>query len=649
MTTHLIGEPAISIAALLRASDLPTRWRGRPAFAMLAVGAAGLELLEAIELAWHADPTRCERLDAIAIDAAWPARRPEADWPPATPGFHRIERAGGRIQWLFAHGDGEHALRELVANVDAFILVDGRGAAHRPSLFARRPGAIKGLARLAAPDASLVSEADDAVRAAGLRAAGFVIRSSSERGHDCERGAGPDPVSMLSAAAPLRADFKPARLVRRPAGRPPRGDPGERRAVIIGAGLAGCATAWALAQHGWTSTLLERRSRVAAEASGNPAGLFHGIVNGVDGPHARFNRAAALEARAAVAVAMRDHGVRGAHDGLIQLVDPGAEPDSMRALLARLKLPADFVAALDAREASAAAGIPLTRPAWLHAQGGWVDPAGLCRSYLERAGAAVRVRFDQPVASLRRDADGWTLLDRDGRRLESTAVVVLANAGAAFEWIGAAAWPVESVRGQLSVWRPPHADGLCVPLRPIAGAGYVVPARDAGVIFGATAFANDDDASVRDSDHRLNLAQLESLSVVYAGVGAAGTELLEGRTAWRCVARDRLPVIGAVPASPPSDTGDRRSGAREDQPRRVAREPGLFVLSGLGSRGISWSALGAQVLAALITGAPSPIEASLLDAVDPARFQVRDERRRTATKSQPARRAASKPKAGTAA
>jgi glycine/D-amino acid oxidase-like deaminating enzyme len=91
-----------------------------------------------------------------------------------------------------------------------------------------------------------------------------------------------------------------------------------------------------------------------------------------------------------------------------------------------------------------------------------------------------------------------------------------------------------------------------------------------------------------------------------------------------------------VPTSQPDGSSIGGTDARRDQPRLVPREPGLFLFSALGSRGISWSALGAQVLAALVTGAPSPIEASLLDAVDPARFQVRDARRQTARKPRPA-------------
>ena len=46
----------------------------------------------------------------------------------------------------------------------------------------------------------------------------------------------------------------------------------------------------------------------------------------------------------------------------------------------------------------------------------------------------------------------------------------------------------------------------------------------------------------------------------------------------------------------------------------------LFVLDGLGSRGLTWSALLAEHLVALVEDEPSPLPAVLADAVDPARF-----------------------------
>ena len=51
------------------------------------------------------------------------------------------------------------------------------------------------------------------------------------------------------------------------------------------------------------------------------------------------------------------------------------------------------------------------------------------------------------------------------------------------------------------------------------------------------------------------------------------------------------------------------------------------MFTALASRGITWAALGAQRLAALVSDAPCPLEASLLDAVDAGRFVSRESRR----------------------
>jgi tRNA 5-methylaminomethyl-2-thiouridine biosynthesis bifunctional protein len=175
------------------------------------------------------------------------------------------------------------------------------------------------------------------------------------------------------------------------------------------------------------------------------------------------------------------------------------------------------------------------------------------------------------------------------------------------------------VRGQISTL---PAAALALPLIPVAGAGYLLPELGGGrAMFGATAQRGDDDASVRADDHRANLEQLAQL--VGHPIDADPAAML-GRTAWRWSAVDRLPLIGAVP-DPDAPA------LRLDQPRFVPRVPGLFVFTALGSRGITWSALGAQLLASWISGAPAPVEASLIDAVDPARFVSRRARRSTAS------------------
>jgi tRNA 5-methylaminomethyl-2-thiouridine biosynthesis bifunctional protein len=482
-------------------------------------------------------------------------------------------------------------LSALVARVDAFEL----DAHPLPSGPSRLP---KALARLAARSALLRARSTNTVWEHGLRAAGFVCETEASTG-------------TLARYAPV---FVPKRSPSAPHGSHTDG----KHALVLGAGLAGCASAWALSEHGWTTTLIDRQDAPARETSGNAAGLFHGIVNPQDGVHARFNRAAALETQRAVDIALHKHHTIGQRDGLLRLASGDANVAEMNAMLQRLQLPSSYVRAVPPDEATELAGLPVAVPAWFYPGGGWVSPAGLAASYLARASNAAVQHMACDVHSIRRVDRQWQVLDVQGTVIEEAEVLVLANALHALSLVDERSWSQLSVRGQISMM---PAEGMRLPLRPLAGAGYVLPRVDGQAVFGATSQPGDSDAAVRDADHQHNLAQLARLTG--QAIDADG-RMVTGRTGWRCVTDDRLPLIGAVPDL----AAVAASESIPDRPRRVPRLPGLFVFSGLGSRGITWSALGAQTLAASISGAPMPMEASLLDAVDPARFVSRTVRRK---------------------
>lgn len=590
----------------IEGNGLPQRWQQRSRFVVLeTLFGLGNNFLATWQ-AWRQDPQRCTQLVFIAIEpnplraadmrrahanslanspAAALAEQLMAAWPPLTSNIHRMSFEGGQVQLLLALGHVSAWLPELVAEVDAFYL--DLDPVWQPRIF-------KALARLAAPGATLATRTSDSAVRSGLHTAGFELRKAT-----------PD-ITQATYAPTFTPRRAPSRVLRNPSA--------SRHALIIGAGLAGCATACALAELGWSSTVFDRQAAPAQETSGNPGGLFHGIVNAQDGTHARFNRAAALQAQQAVQRALQQHAVAGAVQGLLRL-DSG-NPTDMHATLTRLGLPPDYVRAVSPAEASALSGMSLTQAAWFYPGGGWVQPHGLAQAWLTQAAGRTQFRANTSVAQLRKMGSHWQLLDAHHQLIEQAEVVVLANAGDALRLLGNPPWPLEPVRGQISL---AQAGAVALPRIPIAGAGYLLPPIDGHAVFGATAQPGDMDASVRDTDHGANLAQLSRLVGRPIELPAS---TLSGRTGWRWVAPDRLPLIGAVPSA-------HTQGLERplDQPRLVPRMEGLYVMTGLASRGITWSALGAQTLAALIAGAPVPLEASLLDAIDPARFISRAVRR----------------------
>lgn len=606
----------------LGGNELPHRWRGRARFVVLDTGFGLGSSFLATWQAWRDDPHRCERLVFLSIErnplSVDDMRRAHArspapplanalidTWPLHTANLHTLEFEGGRVRLLLAFGEVQAWLPEWVAEVDAFFL-DGFAPARSPGLW--EPHRLKALARMAAPGATLATPTDSPALRDGLRAAGFEVRelATGVRANANATGVDDPPVTLARYAprfTPLRAPS------RQPA------SPHHRHALIVGAGLAGCATAQALAAEGWSCTVYDRRPGAAEETSGNPAGLFHGIVNAQDGIHARFNRAAALLAQRAIGAAIAHEGVAGAVAGVLRLDSTGLS--GMSRTLHRLGLPAGYVRAVDAAQAGALSGLPLRQAAWYYPGGGWAHPAGLAQAWLRAASPRAVFRGGVHVARLQHGAGRWRLLDGAGHTLDEAEVVVLTNARDTLRLLGDPGWPVEAVRGQVSFFERRHAPGIALPRIPVAGAGYVLPEIAGRVVFGASAQPGDEDPAVRDSDGAANLGQLVAMLRTDPGVPPAA---LEGRVGWRTTAQDRLPIIGAMPDLQHTD-------GRLDQPRLVPRLPGLYVFTALASRGMAWAPLGARTLAAWVTGAPVPLEASLLDAVDPARFVSRQARR----------------------
>ncbi|MGA0612555.1 FAD-dependent 5-carboxymethylaminomethyl-2-thiouridine(34) oxidoreductase MnmC [Caldimonas sp. KR1-144] len=591
--------------------DAP-RWAGREGFTILETGfGLGNNFLAAWD-AWRRDPRRSRRLDFVSIEKHPPTREdlarvhaggsPQARelvdaWPCATPNLHVLDFEAGRVRLVLALGDIELVLPQLLARVDAFFL-DGFAPAKNPQMW--QPRLFERLGRLAAPGATAATWSAARVVRDGLAGAGFAVEQAGGF-------AGKRDMTI--------ARFAPRFVPPAPVGGLHVHE-GERAAVIVGAGLAGCAAAAALARLDWHCTVLDALPAAGQATSGNPIGLMHATLHADDGPHARWLRAGALHMARSIAPALADGSVRGALDGFVRL-EPRLSDEAAQALLARCGLPRGFVDWLDRAAARERTGVALPSGGWYFPQGGWLAPADVAKAWLAASGA----RFVDGVnaASIVRRDGRWLVLDAQARPIAEAPVLVIANALDAARLAGPALGPLVAVRGQISGW-PVHP-GLAAPRCAVSGAGYAAPALDGWLWTGATTQHGDGEASPRLADHEHNRARLAALlSVAPEAIGRV--EDAVGRVGWRAVTPDRLPIVGALP-----DLDALPAATRADAPRLVARRRdahgGLYVFTGLGSRGLSWAALGAELLASWIAGTPCPVEADLRDAADPARFALR--------------------------
>lgn len=596
----------------LAGNGLPERWRGRHQFVVVETGfGLGLNFL-ATWAAWRADPQRPVRLhfvscelhpfhrdDLIQAHARWPqlatlAATLHASWPCLSPGVHRLHLEPGVCLTLY-FGNARDGLARLDARADAFML-DGFSPAKNPDMWSARVCYL--LARLAAPGATLATwsvagEVREGLRRAGfdvVKAPGFGGKRQMLRGHYCGR-----------ATADPRAMVPP---IPQPAG----------HAILIGAGLAGSAAAERLAARGWTIDLIDAADRPGQGASGNHAGVLRPLPNLDDNRMSRLTRAGTLYGWQHIRnLRARGLEVRAEACGVLHLARDAVQEATMRAVVAKLALPAELLRFVDAHEASAIGGWPIELGGWWFADSGWVQPPSLCAANLAAHPDRIHTHWQRAVGGIERLGEIWHAYDLDGSLIAAAPVLILAAGTALSAFAEASAVPVVSARGQVSVL--PAATGSA-PRVVICRLGYVSPEVDGLRCVGATFDVDDADSAVRMRDHQENLATLEAMLPGYStGLDPAQ---LQGRVGFRPASPDRLPMVGAIPAVD--------AIAATTPLAAIPRVPGLFVISGFGARGLVWGALAGELLAAQLCGEPLPVENDLCSALDPARYLLRPER-----------------------
>jgi len=581
------GTLAQAQHVFLNGNDLPLRWTKAGHFTIVETGfGAGLNFLAT----WRAlreagaSPARLHfvsvekhpfQLSELALiherypDLQELSSQVRGRYPPLLPGFHRAHFDGGRVTLTLLFGEAGAMLRQLQAQADAFFL-DGFAPAKNPQMWS--PDIFAELARLAKPGATFATYTVAAAVCHGLAETGFEVGKrpgfANKREMSCGRFRG-TPTDRASKD--------------------------DKRAIVIGAGLAGTTCAHRLAERGWSVQMIERHHAPAQEASGNPAGLVRPVFSLDWNTHSRFTTAAFLYASRHQA-ALDAAGVGPVHGegGVLQLARDANHFDKQQRIIEEFSLSGDLVKVVQTAEAAELAGAPVAGPACWFPNAVWANPASMCRANLDGAGAMVRTSYGYDAAGLRRVDGQWQVLDGADEVLASAPVVVLANAGEAIRFSQAAWLPLRPVRGQVSLMGQ-RADR---PLRiAVCREGYVTPAIDGVHCIGATFNEDMPDPEIRIEDHEANLRRLEAM---LPGFGAGTTPArLGGRVAFRAMSFDRLPVLGAMPGE---------------------GQEGLFACLGLGSRGMTWGALAAEIVASRIAGDPMPVEAGLLNALDPARF-----------------------------
>lgn len=538
----------------------------------------------------------------------------QTQWPVNVPGLHRLVMDGGRITLDVLVGELEASLLQLEARIDAFYL---------PHPIAP----LRALARLALPGAVLELRGADETQLAALRSAGFSWPAAGLI--TTAPWTGGDPAASTNAIHARYTSRKP---------QAPRAAPPDRRAIVIGAGMAGAAMCERLAARGWDVTVIERHAQPAQEASGNRSGIFMPLLSRDDNIPARLSRAAYLYALRywqglgglhsdAPIGDDSDGRIAGEQCGVLQLARDAEHGVLQQQVAAAWDYPQAYVRWLAASAASTLLGAATPHGGWLFGQGGWANPASLCRAMFDACGARLTRIFHAQALALDYQDGQWQVHAAGGALLASAPNVILANSHGARDFAQTAHLPLATMRGQVTHLDVASFATAAVPLV-VCREAYLTPPVH-GIISAGATYDSDSDPALRAASQAENLARVrEILPRALVGNNAedgdqGGEPALEGRVGFRCMAPDRLPLVGRLPNADVVDT----AAAKVERLRDMPRHPGLYSALGYASRGLIWAPLAAELLASQLEHAPLPLEATLATALDPARFMLKANRK----------------------
>lgn len=380
-------------------------------------------------------------------------------------------------------------------------------------------------------------------------------------------------------------------------------EPQHHDIVVIGAGICGATITNELLNRGKSVCIIDAASSPATACSSHAYAITHTHI-GKGAPRLlRLTRIAFLLAEARWKNDWRRHGIFQPTKK-----DKTFDHAEITQHLHSLGLDQDMAIAMDAQKAAQVCGIEQS--------GVWL-PRGACLNLFETSKRLLQGHsnltslWGTQVARLETHDNQWHLFDAANKLILTANKVVVACAMETKGLMGTIGirLPLRPVRGQLSIFMVKAGNAWIekLPKVGISGDGYCLPAErleDGSYqwVVGSSFDEDEDNLTPRETSDDFNRKQARGL--VNYPEGDLRSLIKAGEfVGVRCVAGDRLPIIGAL-----------------------TQRPGIFLATALGSRGILWSALAAKLIAAQLLEddfallARFGFAADLVAALAPARF-----------------------------
>ena len=367
--------------------------------------------------------------------------------------------------------------------------------------------------------------------------------------------------------------------------------------LIVGAGLTGCAIAQALAKRGYHCRVFDQHETIAAATSALPAAVIRPALNGDQLFTDYFSYAFDLCCQSI------DKNLF-TQCGSLELKD-NSERD-------RVTTDDSHYKSLTADEASTLAGTNVGSAMHIK-QAGYVRPQALCNHWL--AHNNIEFRASTTVAALRKTQEGWQLLSDSGAVIDESHIVILATAQNTVGFDLASELPLLSAVGQIDLFSCSDTSLNCI----INGNGYLLPEKH-GVWCGATHRPlQTTDGPFEQKQSLVKAADSQTNKATAANIAqdlSIGASPVASFASVRTFTPDRLPVVGALhdTAKYRQNYADLKHGKKNHNYPPPCFHEGLYLATGLGSRGATQALAIGELISNLLSG-----DLSLIHISEPTR------------------------------
>jgi tRNA 5-methylaminomethyl-2-thiouridine biosynthesis bifunctional protein len=393
---------------------------------------------------------------------------------------------------------------------------------------------------------------------------------------------------------------------------------------IIGGGIASACAAYALTKSGVKVTVYCQDFSIAQGASSNNIGALYPLIHQQADDISLFYQRA-FEQAVDCYKAIAEQGFSYDHDwcGLLEISYKPALELRQQHIANSNVWPENLIHSVDKEQASKLASIPLEHGGLFFPKAGWIAPAQLVKQVFKAAESTNRLRIETgyKINKISQQTDGQWLLHSTTESFKTNVLIYCGGAqGIPLNIIKQL--PLTSVRGQVTSMA--SNEKVAALSTVICHKGYLTPKNNNLHCIGATFQKNNFDITAKVEEDEYNLNMLEKCLPDLAGF--KDSDIVSSKARLRCMTPDHMPMVGAMPDIEAHKqqfahlSKDKRW--RYDQPAPVINN--LYMMTGLGARGLCTAPLLADILTADICGTPYPLDNEQLFNLAPNRFVIRD-------------------------